>query len=108
MKKFGGTFLCVLALLCMAGCGNSVGGENQKYGSLRIVQSREADNYSRALDISDITSASVIVSGSGMEDITKSNVLISDGRAYVEIEDIPVGKNRVVSVISNVSGAVIR
>ena len=35
MKKFGGTFLCVLALLCLAGCGNSVGEENQKYGSLR-------------------------------------------------------------------------
>lgn len=80
------------------------GQKSQAYGSLTISD----ENSSRALDVSALTNATVTVSGYGMTDITKSGVEISSGKASTTIENIPTGKNRVVTVKSNVDGATLR
>lgn len=98
-----------------AGCSNGFqksGGKASgvEYGSIRIVNCTEAgsENSSRALDVTEITSATVTVSGQGMSDIVVENVPISEGLGSATVENIPMGKNRVVTVESNVSGVVIR
>lgn len=77
---------------------------NVQYGSIKIV----SDSDSRALDVSTITSAKVTVSGYGMEDLTATNVSLSNGSGSATISGIKAGKNRVVTVKSNIDGAVIR
>ena len=77
--------------------------ESVQYGSITIST---AD--SRALDVSTITSATVTVSGYGMTDVQGTNVNLSNGSGSATISNIPVGNNRVVTVKSNVDGAVIR
>lgn len=79
--------------------------ERLLYGSIRLSPPSSA----RALDVSLLTSASVTVSGSGMDDITVENVALAYGKAEgLVIEKIPCGKNRVVSVKSNADGALLR
>ncbi len=112
MKKFGGTFLCILTLLCLSGCSNVFQKQGEKasdleYGSITIVQKKDGTD-SRALDVSEITSATVTVSGYGMTDVKKENVTISEGTGSCTIDNIPTGSNRVVTVKSNIDGAVIR
>lgn len=77
---------------------------NVQYGSIKIV----SDSDSRALDVSTITRAEVTVSGYRMEDLTATNVSLSNGSGSAKIGGIKVGKNRVVTVKSNIDGAVIR
>lgn len=77
--------------------------ESVQYGSITIST---AD--SRALDVSTITSATVTVSGYGMTDVQGTNVNLANGAGSAKISGIKVGKNRVVTVKSNVDGAVIR
>ena len=77
--------------------------ESVQYGSITI-----STGDSRALDVSTITSATVTVSGYGMTDVQGTNVNLSNGSGSATISNIPVGNNRVVTVKSNVDGAVIR
>ena len=73
-----------------------------EYGSLTI------GDDSRALDVSELTEATVTVYGSGMTPVSASGkVEIMSGRASATVERIPVGANRVVEVRSNVDGAVL-
>ena len=76
--------------------------ESVKYGSITI------NNGTRAIDVSTLTSATVTVSGSDMDDIEQKNVDIVGGLGYATIRGIKVGKNRVVTVKSNIDGAVMR
>ena len=103
-------FMKVAAVLSLSflvfffGCSNVLSNsENNsvEYGSISI-------SSSRALDVSALTSATVTVSGWGMNDITKTSVAIHDGVGSFQIDNIPVGKNRIVTVESNVDGALIR
>ena len=75
--------------------------ESVKYGSITI-------NGSRSIDVSTLTSATVTVSGYDMDDIEQKNVDIDGGLGYATIRGIKVGKNRVVTVKSNIDGAVMR
>lgn len=75
-----------------------------QYGSITVT----SGNASRALDVSTLNSATVTVSGYDMTDKTSPKVTISGGVGNATISDIPVGKNRVVTVKSNVDGVVIR
>ena len=75
--------------------------ESVKYGSITI-------NGSRSIDVSTLTSATVTVSGYDMDDIEQENVDIVGGLGYATIRGIKVGKNRVVTVKSNIDGAVMR
>lgn len=77
--------------------------ESVKYGSITI-----STGDSRALDVSTITSATVTVSGYGMDDVQGTDVNLANGAGSAKISGIKVGKNRVVTVKSNVDGAVIR
>lgn len=103
-------FMKVAAVLSLSflvfffGCSNVLSNsenDSVEYGSICI-------SSSRALDVSTLTSANVTVSGWGMNDITKTSVAIQDGAGSFQIDNIPVGKNRIVTVKSNVDGALIR
>ena len=67
----------------------------QKYGSLFVNLKQSED--SRLMPVSEISSAVVTVSGNDMLPV-EQNVLVSDGKGYFAIEQIPVGKNRIISV----------
>ena len=64
----------------------------------------------RALDVSELKYASVTVSGTGIpsgSEPSRENVKLSDGAGNVTVSNIPVGKNRIVTVqaFSNSDGA---
>ena len=99
MKHFKKLILRVLiASLIFSGCSNledSSEKSAQKYGSL-VVKLQQAED-SRLMPVSEISSAVVTVSGNDMLPV-EQNVLVSDGKGYFAIEQIPVGKNRIISV----------
>ena len=66
-------------------------------GSLVIVGSDSQGN-SRALNVSDINFAKVEVSGTGISVPLTADSSVSSGKANVTVKDIPVGKNRIVTV----------
>lgn len=116
MKKIK-IFLAAIsvALFSIAGCSNLIEESDsnsysqKKYGSISIVQdSEEVLQSSRAIDVDTLKTSTVTVSGAGMDDIVKENVAISGGKGSFSVENILVGKNRIVTVKSNVDGAVIR
>ena len=111
-----GVLSAALCLSVLAGCtdlslsdskesANSVmGGGN--YGSLTVVPSGSG----RALDVSELKYASVTVSGTGIpsgSEPSRKNVELSGGKGTVTVSNIPVGKNRIVTVqaFSNSDGA---
>lgn len=111
MKKFLSVLGASLFALGFVGCSNEMdnskdllllqsGASKSEYGTIIIK------NDTRALFTDELTSATVTVSGYGMEDISKS-VTISDASGNVAVEKVPTGKNRVVKVESNVTGAVL-
>lgn len=116
MKKSFYAFLALIAsCLAFFGCSNQLEDNGSvlllsqlsnskavEYGSLTI------GDDSRALDVSELTEATVTVYGSGMTPVSAfGNVEIMSGRASATVERIPVGANRVVEVRSNVDGAVL-
>ena len=118
MKKFiknvvAGFALCTALSLPLVSCANFTDSDSDSYSIVKSVEYGSitingSDSASRALDVSTITSATVTVSGYGMEDIVKNDVEILGGKACgVTIEKIPVGR-RVITVKSNVDGAVMR
>lgn len=66
-------------------------------GSLVIVGSDSQGN-SRALNVSDINFAKVEVSGTGISVPLTADSSVFSGKANVTVKDIPVGKNRIVTV----------
>ena len=95
----------------LTGCANSISsgsGEAVEYGSIEVVSGESVASDSRALDVSSLTTATVTVSGYGMQDVSKKDVAITAGAGTVAISGIPAGNNRVVNGESNVTGAVIR
>lgn len=111
-------FLAAMALFCVFGCSNELSDKSTllllnelnsskktvEYGSIQIV----SDNETRSLDVSEITSASVTVSGYGINDISGTVTLGNGtGTGSATVTGIPVGR-RVVTVSSNVTGAVLR
>lgn len=107
MKHFKKLILRVLiASLIFSGCSNLENSSNkteQKYGSLTVKMNEYSEN-SRALPVSEILSAVVTVQGSGMSPI-EQNVQVLDGKGSFTIEQIPVGKNRIISVQALNNGA---
>ncbi|MCI6545478.1 MAG: alpha-amylase family glycosyl hydrolase [Spirochaetia bacterium] len=116
MKKSFYAFLALIAsCLAFFGCSNQLEDNGSvlllsqlsnskavEYGSLTI------GDDSRALDVSELTEATVTVYGSGMTPVSASGkVEIMSGRASATVERIPVGANRVVEVRSNVDGSVL-
>ena len=71
-----------------------------EYGSLVV-------NDSRAIAIDELTEAFVTVTGYGMEELSQT-VSISGGKGTFVFDKVPSGKNRIVTVKSNVDGIVMR
>lgn len=97
MKKFGFVVLCVLASLFFFACTNSLEDRSNsgEYGSVSL------GNGGRAIFANDITSCTVIVSGTGIANGSEPTATanVSGGTATgVTVDKIPVGKNRVVTV----------
>ncbi len=132
LKKSCFAFLLVISYLSFlfSGCKNFLASsdfssdENQMFGSLEIVPSEVVSSQSdssspvRALDLSEngVCYAVVSVSGTGVGSSCVSDyVQVSGGKGgSVTVKNIPVGKNRIVSVQgydkdkNAVNGAVIR
>ena len=114
-------FLSLVAGFCVfsavIGCSNEISSQNDLV--LMLAQSasgkKSAVEYgsitvetSRSLDAEDITGASVTVSGYGISDISGTVTMgETAGTGTATVEKVPVGR-RVVTVTSNVSGAVMR
>ncbi len=110
--------MVALSMLSFVGCNNSLSDSNDvayllasqksvnssEYGTIEIV----TGSNSRALDVSTITSATVTVSGYDMDDVQGTDVNLANGSGTAKISGIKVGTNRVVTVKSNIDGAVIR
>lgn len=71
-----------------------------EYGSLVV-------NDSRAIAIDELTEAFVTVTGYGMDELSQT-VSISGGKGTFVFDKVPSGKNRIVTVKSNVDGIVMR
>ena len=83
---------------------NAIHNSSSEYGTIEIV----TGSNSRALDVSTITSATVTVSGYDMDDVQGTDVSLANGSGTAKISGIKVGTNRVVTIKSNIDGAVIR
>lgn len=74
--------------------------DSVEYGSLVV-------NNNRAIAIDELTEAFVTVTGYGMDELSQI-VGISNGKGSFQFDKVPSGKNRIVTVKSNVDGIVMR
>ena len=74
--------------------------DSVEYGSLVV-------NDNRAIAIDELTEAFVTVTGYGMDELSQT-VGISNGKGSFQFDKVPAGKNRIVTVKSNVDGIVMR
>ncbi len=99
--------LPLLLIVLMFGCENpstqySKPTPAQTYGSLTIGDSSE----SRVLDVSKILGAKVSVTGTGISNLLEKETTIKDGKVSgVIINNIPIGKNRIVTVKAATKGS---
>lgn len=85
----------VLSALFLCACANNLEQKSEydgRYGTLVLGEN------DRAVQVNEISYADVCVIGSGMETVVAENTAILNGKGSVKIENIPVGKNRVVVV----------
>ena len=93
-------FSCALIIsLFLSGCANILsGGESEnplEYGTVKFVQSRGNFNV---LDVEDIKFAKVSIYGDGIQDEISVTVPVEGGIGSFEINKVPVGINRIISV----------
>lgn len=86
--------LALIAMLQNARNSQASETDSLKYGSLSVY----SGSNTRALDIDSINCADVTVAGYRITSISKENITVSSGAGSVKVENIPVGKNRVVTV----------
>ncbi len=91
-------FASFLGVLLFAGCSNGLEAKNDSdfsanYGTLVINQKSE-----RAVQVDEIVNADVCIVGSDMETVFADSVDVFGGKGSYRIENIPVGKNRVILV----------
>ncbi len=102
MKKFRNVVLGIVATAAVlfAGCNNiSSSGDSYdgEYGYIVL-----GDGSNRSLDYNELTEATVTVYGSDMTPVSaEGKVAIVEGKANATVNKIPVGKNRVIEVCSN-------
>lgn len=99
MRK-GVIFSCALIIsLFFSACANILsGGESEnplEYGTVKFVQSRGNFNV---LDVEDIKFAKVSICGDGIQDEISVTVPVEGGIGSFEINKVPVGINRIISV----------
>lgn len=110
MRKIVAGIIAVVGFLLVTGCSSTLDEKNNDVqenkgggttGFVTIAVSSE--NAGRKLDVSDIKSVFYTVESSGMDKIT-GKASIANGKGEFSIDNIPVGKNRIISIVSNVSG----
>ncbi len=116
MKKIKILFAAIsVALVALTGCNNLIeendsdSYNSERYGYVIVNKDEPSEvvSASRQLDYDTLTTATVTVTGYGMSAITQ-NVSIGEGKGSFTINAIPVGKNRIITVKSNVDGAVLK
>lgn len=99
MKKFlkvvGGIFCALMIFGCSDLAELNSGSDDENFGTLYF------GSKSRFVDVYEISNATVNVYGYGMNTISKSGVSISGGKGSLAVENIPVGKNRVIEVVGS-------
>lgn len=99
MKKFlkvvGGIFCALMIFGCSDLVELNSGSDDENFGTLYF------GSKSRFVDVYEISNATVNVYGYGMNTISKSGVSISGGKGSLAVENIPVGKNRVIEVVGS-------
>lgn len=91
----------IFVIFFLSGCADSLQSEDKvqnQFGTLKVSSS---DSKSRALDIEEIKFASCVISGTGInvsEAPSKSGLAVEGGVGTLSIENIPIGKNRIVTV----------
>ena len=91
----------IFTIFFLSGCANSLQSDNQLQNQFATLKVSSSDSKSRALDIDEIEFASCLISGSGInigEAPSKSGFSVKGGVGTFTIENIPVGKNRIVTV----------
>ncbi len=121
MKRWIFGFIGVIGFLfAFSSCVNSLEDRSlsseKQYGSL-VWNDESEKSLSRALNVGGIKTARISVCGFGMEEVSSPAVItVSNGKGSAEVKNIPVGKNRIVTVTgysdsgakTSVSGAVLR
>lgn len=106
MKKINKLFgIFALLALVFTGCSNSImerSSDKVEYGSLISV------SESKALDLGDLHEATVTVTGTGMDELSQTVAIKADGTGTFYFEKVPAGKNRIVTVSSNITGVFMR
>ena len=106
MKKINKLFgIFALLALVFTGCSNSImerSSDKVEYGSLISV------SESKALDLADLHEATVTVTGTGMDELSQTVAIEADGTGTFYFEKVPAGKNRIVTVSSNITGVFMR
>ena len=91
----------ILTIFFLSGCANSLQSDDKLQNQFATLKVSSSDSKSRALDIDEIKFASCLISGSGInigEAPSKSGFSVEGGVGTFTIENIPVGKNRIVTV----------
>lgn len=121
MKRWIFGFIGIIGFLfAFSSCVNSLEdrslSSDKQYGSL-VWNDDSGKSLSRALNVGNIKTARITVCGFGMEEVSSSVVItVSNGKGSAEVKNIPVGKNRIVTVTgysdsgakTSVDGAVLR
>lgn len=106
MKRINKLFgIFALLALVFTGCSNSImerSFDKVEYGSLISV------SESKALDLGDLHEATVTVTGTGMDELSQTVAIKADGTGTFYFEKVPAGKNRIVTVSSNITGVFMR
>ena len=91
----------ILTIFFLSGCANSLQSDDKLQNQFATLKVSSSDSKSRALDIDEIKFASCLISGSGInigEAPSKSGLAVEGGVGTFSIENIPIGKNRIVTV----------
>ncbi|MBD5407995.1 MAG: hypothetical protein HDR54_01130 [Treponema sp.] len=110
MRKIFIGIMSAVVFLLVTGCSSALdekntGVQENKGGGATgfITITMSSENAGRKLDMSEIKSVSYTVESSGMNKIT-GTASVASGKGEFSINNIPVGKNRIISIVSNVSG----
>lgn len=105
MKKVA-LILGLFAVFIFFSCSNLTVGDSSESAEIQnsaatgslVIVGADSQGSSRALNVSDINFAKVEVSGTGISVPLTADSSVSSGKANVTVKDIPVGKNRIVTV----------
>ena len=109
MRKFFAGIIALALVLVFAGCSSALDEKNTvvleeggETGSVIIGLS--SGNAGRKLDMSSIKKVSWKVESSDMAKMSGEATVVGQGKGSFSIENIPVGKNRIISIKSDVKG----